>query len=348
MDSINLVITVQEKPYGFYLLGIRYDNFDNVDLGIEAGQGNIRGSGASIRAAFALGNPNELRLGITGTRVFTLPLGYRLDGFLGEDEHDFIYGGIDSTWFVSYGTHYQGGVAEVGYILGKDAFFNIGMKAHHVANEFPPLSVFEPMSDDEWVIGPKLNIEYNDLDDLYLPTMGVVFKGMAFYSSERLLSSDKFLKIQCSLERSYPFNGWLVSHAGIDLGMNLLGTPSWSEYFRTGGESFIGFDKEEFTTRNKAIVKLGLDWRLLNLFDRNDYPLYLECLGNIGTFAQAETVINETDVRLFNWGTGMGLKTKTPIGPARVVLGLGDYGETDRSLQVRFWISVGKDFRYKH
>jgi outer membrane translocation and assembly module TamA len=86
----------------------------------------------------------------------------------------------------------------------------------------------------------------------------------------------------------------------------------------------------------------------LNLFDRYDYPLYLELLGNVGTFAQAETVIYETDVRLFNWGVGVGLKTKTPVGPARLVLGLGDYGETDRSLQFRFMISVGKDFRYQH
>jgi len=348
VDSVDLVIVVQEKPYGFYLLGIRYDNFDNVDLGIEVGQGNIRGSGASVRAAFALGNPNELRLGITGTRVFTLPLGYRLDGFLGEDEHDFVYGGFDSTWYVSYRTRYQGGVAEVGYILGRDAFFNVGMKAQHIHNEFPPLAVFEPMSEDEWVIGPKFSIEYNDLDDPYLPTRGIVCKGMAFYSSERLLASEEFLKIQCSLERSYPFSRWLVFLSGIDLGMNLLGAPSWSEYFRTGGESFIGFDKEEFTTKNKAIVKIGLDWRLLNLFDRYDYPLYLELLGNVGTFAQAETVIKETDVRLFNWGAGVGLKTKTPVGPARLVLGLGDYGETDRSLQFRFWISVGKDFRYQH
>jgi NTE family protein len=348
MDSVDLVIVAQEKPYGFYLLGIRYDNFDNVNLGIEAGQGNIGGSGASVRAAAALGNPNELRLGITGTRVFTLPLGYRLDGFLGEEEHDFIYGGADSTWFVSYRIRYQGGVAEVGYILGKNAFFNIGMKTHHVRNEFPPLAVFDPMCVDEWVIGPKFSIEYNDMDDLYLPTKGIVYKGMIFYSSEQLMASEEFLKIQCSLERSYPFSRWLVFHAGVDLGMNLLGTPCWSEYFRTGGESFIGFDKDEFTTKNKAIAKAGLDWRLLNLFDRYDYPLYLELLGNVGTFAQAETVIKETDVRLFNWGAGIGLKTKTPVGPARLVLGLGDYGETDRSLQLRFWISVGKDFRYQH
>jgi len=40
-----------EKDYGFYYLGVRYDNTDNISLGVEVGQDNLAGSGACVRAA---------------------------------------------------------------------------------------------------------------------------------------------------------------------------------------------------------------------------------------------------------------------------------------------------------
>jgi NTE family protein len=82
-DTVDVTVELVERAYGFYNIGIRYVNSNDVGLGLEAGQGNLFGSGASVRAALHVGDPDEARLGITGTRIFTLPFGYRVDGFWG-------------------------------------------------------------------------------------------------------------------------------------------------------------------------------------------------------------------------------------------------------------------------
>jgi len=167
-DSVDVVIEVQERAYGFYSLGIRYDNADNVVLGLEVGQGNLGGSGASVRAAFDLGNPNEARLGLTGTRLFGLPFGYRLDGFLGSVERSYYEQG---KWRGAYTVGYLGGVAEAGYILGRDAFFNLGLNSYRATYRVP-IDSLKDLLQPEWVIGPSFRLEVNTFRDVDFPTAG--------------------------------------------------------------------------------------------------------------------------------------------------------------------------------
>ena len=345
-DSVDLVIEVEEKAYGFYSLGIRYDNIDNVNIGLEVGQGNLGGSGASIRAAFMLGNPNEYRLGITGTRLFWLPFGYRLDAFWGQVEYP--YYDQDSIQGLQYLLTYRGGVAEAGYILGKNAFFNIGMKAHQVLYEIPPVAVFDTLILSDWIIGPKFNLEFNDLNDLYLPTEGLVYRLSAFYSSEKIAATNDFIKINFTLERVKPMTAWLLYRAGLDVG-TIIGKPSWSEYFHNGGENFVGFVEDEFTTKQRAVVDLGFDLRLFRLFEREDYPVYLQLFSNIGSFEPIDTFFSGVEpMSLMDWGIGAGLKTNTPIGPLRFNFGIGDLGKEDKNTRFNFTFIVGRDFRYTH
>lgn len=221
-DSVDVVIEVQERAYGFYSLGIRYDNADNVVLGLEVGQGNLGGSGASVRAAFDLGNPNEARLGLTGTRLFGLPFGYRLDGFWGSVDRSYYTQG---SWDGIYTVRYQGGVAEAGYILGRDAFLNMGLNSYQASYRVPKRFPKDSLR-AEWVVGPSFRLEANTFHDIDFPTSGMAMKLDALSSVSALKATHQSLRLGYSSEWVMPVSSWLLLRPGLDAGVS-LGELAW-------------------------------------------------------------------------------------------------------------------------
>jgi NTE family protein len=346
-DSVDVVMEVQERAYGFYSLGVRYENHDDIMLGFEVGQGNLDGSGASIRAALDLGIPTEVRLGLTGTNLFRLPFGYRLDGFWGSIDRTYYQ---QSQWRGVYKVRYRGGLAEAGYILGRDAFFSFGMNANQatylVPDGFPKDSVHADRP--EWIIGPMFRLEANTFRDIDFPIEGLGFKLQALSSVAALKGRHQFLRLGCSAERVLPLSSHLLLRPALDVGMS-MGELAWSEQFRTGGTGFIGFEPDEFTSAQRAVVKLGAELRVFHLFGQESNPVYLQLIGNVGTFAPWGEVLRNLDVTTqFHWGAGTGLRANTPIGPIQLLLGAGDFGGRPpvQHAQIAFFLSVGREFRY--
>lgn len=342
-ESVEVTIELEERAYGFYSLGLRYDNVDNVGLGIEAGQGNLFGSGASVRAVVGLGNPNEFRLGLTGTRVFNFPFGYRLDGYWNSIERTYRA----ANWAASYSVEQRGALAEAGYIVGSNAFFNFGVTARQASYRFPPLPFFDSMATrEELVVGPTFRFEFNSFDDLYLPSRGLAYCLSAMYSTPAMKSSRHFLRAEILASRVLRIGSRLLLNCEAEFGL-FLGKPSWAEEFRSGGGNLPGFPKERFTSPHKAVLKLGLDWRLARLFNQDDYSLYVGLFGNVSSFKPLDQVMaGPNRVSLLHWSAGAGLKTNTPIGPFVLTAGPADPGRDRWAFNV--FLSVGRDFRYTH
>ncbi len=353
-ESVDVIVELKERAYGFYLLGIRYDNVDDVGLGIEVGQGNLGGSGASVRGAIQLGNPTEFRLGLTGTRLFTLPFGYRLDGFWASTDHSYS---VDGRWSTDYNTDRRGGVAEAGYILGRNAFFDVGVRVYEALHRFPRLSILDTLPRKEWLAGPVFRLEFNDFNDLQIPTAGLRYGVEAFYAEFRQFDSSgvslregNFLRAEVSLERVLPIGSRLLLRPGWQFGLS-LGEPCWVARFHSGGEELPGFANEEFTSTSKAAFVLELDFRLLDLFHQENYPLYLRFFSALATFQKFDRIPGEADLRsAFDWSVGTGILTNTPIGPFKLEVGIVDFGKPlpDAGRRFNFRLSVGRDFRYSH
>ncbi|MCX6841339.1 MAG: hypothetical protein NTX53_03515 [candidate division WOR-3 bacterium] len=122
-----------------------------------------------------------------------------------------------------------------------------------------------------------------------------------------------------------------------------------AEQFRTGGAGFVGFAPEEFTSAQRAVLKLGADFRLFRLFGQDNYPFYLRALANVGTFEPWGSLLSSSDLpSLFHWGVGTGARTNTPIGPVQLTVGVGDFGRKlpMQPVKVAVYFSVGREFRY--
>jgi NTE family protein len=343
-SAVNMVFELQEQDYGFYNLGIKYDNADNLLLGLAVGQGNLWGSGASVRTLINVGNPREIRLGLTGTRIFRFPFGYRLDLFRGAIDRVYYESG---DWQADYKTDYYGSVAEVGYILGRDAFFNLGFDIRNIQYRLPELPVFDTIPEQEWVIGPTFNLEFNNFDDLQLPTKGTAMCLSMLYSSKALNADHEFLRLDFSLDNYLPISSRLILHPGIDLGIS-FGEITWSHYFFTDPRRLIGFEKEEHTTQQLALLRLGFDYKLFHLLGQENYPFYLQLVSSVATFTKLADLTNSPDfTSQLYWGVGIGARADTPIGPFHLILGAGDHGRfNSEDVELNYHISIGREFRY--
>jgi predicted acylesterase/phospholipase RssA len=341
VDTVAVVFELSEKPYGFYLLGLRYDSYDNVVVGAEIGEGNLWGTGAMARVAGVLGNPNELRLGLTGTKVFNLPFGYRLDWFLGRESRNWWQDGVFSS---SYFVNYNGAVAAAGYILGLNGFFNLGVQGEKVSYAGVVVDSLKP----ELVIGPMFTLEFNNQDDIYLPRRGLRYKLDLFYSWPRLKSGRENLRVDINGEQVVP----LFSFLGLRLFGGLgwaLGDMAFSNYFRNRTE-LVGFAPDEWTSEQRLYLGGGLRFKLLDFSQQGNYPLYLELMANGATFSPPETLVfGENEILdMLHWGVGVGILSNTPLGPAKAVVGLGNFlKKPPHPGGVRVFISLGREFRYQ-
>jgi len=344
-DSVDVIFEIQEKAYGFYLLGVRYDNRDNATLGLEIGRSNVFGRGLCVRAAVNLGDPNEYRFGVSDVRTFGLPLGYQVDLFWNSIDRS-IY--EEGTWLGDHNIDCRGGTAEVGYTLSEQTFANIGIHAYQALYRVPDLPFFDTIPPREWISGPSCNLEFNSYDDLYFPLRGGDYKLEILYAMEKIGAKNDFLRIQFSGDQVLPVTSGILFNAGCDLGIS-TGKLAWAKYFYTGGSNFAGFMAEEFTTPQKAALRIGIDIKLFTIFNSNN-PLFLQLISNIASFETIEELINRDDYPLedFELGFGTGIRVNTPIGPLRIIFGVGNPHRSPRDENIRYSLhfSLGRDFRY--
>jgi predicted acylesterase/phospholipase RssA len=344
-DTVDLIFELEEKDYGFYLLGIRYDNRNNATLGLEIGQSNMFGRGICIRAAACLGDPNEYRIGICDTRTLGLPLGYQVDFFWSSIDRAFYEEGI---WQTEYNTDCRGGIFEVGYNTGTRSFINLGIHAYQALYRIPETTFFDTIPESEWIAGPSFNFELNDYDDIYSPRSGGDYRMEIIYGLKQFGSKNDFLRVEFTGDQLLRLTSGILINSGIHVGGS-IGKLPWEKYFYTGGPNFVGLMSEEVTSDQKLVLRLGLDFKLFTIFGK-DNPLFLQIISNIASYESLEELQQRDSYPLeaFDLGFGVGIRTGTPLGPLRVTFGMANMHREPREDNIRYsaHFSLGRDFRY--
>ena len=344
-DSVDLTFELREKEYGFYLFGVRYDNWDNATLGLEIGQSNVMGRGFSIRGAVTLGEPNEYRIGVSNTRMLGIPLGYTVDAFWNSIDRS-LYD--EGTWLNDYNIDSRGGITEVGYTLNEHTHANIGLQMYQVTYRLPVSSFFDTMPSSEWINAVSSNVAFNNYDDYYFPLRGVDYRSEFLCSIEDLGAGCDFIRLEVSGTGIIPLTNGVLLTTGFDVGAS-IGDMAWAKYFYTGGANFIGLKPEEYTTRQKAVLHLGVDVKTFTLFNDNN-PLLLQFASNIASFEPLGDLFEENDHDLqdYELGFGVGMRANTPIGPFRIMFGVANphRAPVDENIRYALYFSLGRDFRY--
>lgn len=195
---------------------------------------------------------------------------------------------------------------------------------------------------------PTLRLEFNDYDNLTFPTHGSCYRLQAHYSSPGLRAPQDYLRIEMTTQQYSTLSENSILLSGLDIGTT-FGHAPWPLYFRTGGETFVGFSKDEYTTQHKLLARLGFEIRLFDLFGQTENPCYLQLQVHGGYFDRFDRLAGEDDLlAVLHWGAGMGVRANTPIGPVHMLFGFGDFGKPPEYGDIRFnyVITIGREFRY--
>jgi outer membrane protein assembly factor BamA len=345
-DTINLVFELDEMDYGFYYLGLRYDNDNNAAIGIEIGQRNLQGSGIGIRGAITLGDPNEYRVGLTNVQLSMIPVGFRLDCFWNSIDRSYY---VDNSWLADYNVDNRGVLIELGQNIGRDAFFLFGMTAHQSLYRLPALVVFDTIPRSEWTIGPTFGWEINTHDDLHMPSRGFSASIRALYAHEKLSRRPSFLRILGVSRQIAPLTTWLLWNSYLKIGYS-SGELPWSYQFYTGGDDCTGFRTETFTTNNKTLFHAGFDIKILSALGVSEFPLFLQVFVTAVTFVPVTDYYRGYNIDLedFHLCFGTGVRMNTPIGPLCFKVGVADLHvrSAGEDVQSALYMSIGRDFRY--
>ncbi len=344
-DSVDVVVETMEQDYGFYYAGIRYDNADDIGIGIEVGQANLAGSGAAVRTALTIGDPDELRLGLTGTDLFMFPVGYRLDGFLGTVNRSYWVGGHRIGY---YDMEYAGSVADIGYSIGRNAFVNFGFTAARYGySALPDRPFFDSFPDPERAVGPSFILEFNNFNNVSFPQSGINYRLSAFYSAPELGATGRYARISYHDELVHPLPGRLQFRDRFDCDYS-MGEPVLADYLTTGGGDFIGLRPDELTTDKRLLYRIELGYRLFDLFGVRKYPVYIRAIANAGLFdVPSEPTDFDSWADLIRIGAGIGMRTDTPLGPVTLDVGWADLNpRCEDRIRLAVYLSIGREFRY--
>lgn len=345
-DTVVIFFELEEADYGFYYLGLRYDNDNNAAIGIEIGQRNLRGSGIGVRGAITLGDPNEYRAGLTNIQLAMIPVGLRLDCFWNSIDRSYY---ADNVWLTDYNVDNRGVLIELGQNIGHDAFFLAGLTAHQSLYRLPALAVFDTIPTSEWIIGPMFTWEINTHDDLYMPSRGVSAGVTAMYAHEKLGGRTSFLRVRCRSQQLIPLNAWLLWNSRFDIGFSSGDLP-WSYRFYTGGDDCTGYRTETFTTTDKTLIHAGFDVKILSALGTSELPLFLQFFVTAVSFVPVTDYFqrNTIDPDDFHMCFGTGVRMDTPIGPFCIKAGFADLHKrsSNEDIQSALYMSIGRDFRY--
>jgi len=349
-DTVDLVFETREKEFGFYLLGMRYDNYDNVTLGLELGQERLTRGGLGVRGVVNLGEPNEYRLSLTHIDPFVLPFSSHITAYWSSIDRSYY---IDRVWIADYNVDIRGGTIGLSNHVGGNAFVDLEFPVQQSLYRYPADSVFDSLPRQEWSAGPSLKIEVDKQDDPFLPCRGLRVRLQADYGLPGIGDANCFTRIELLISEYIPLNPWIAVFYNVDLGASWGDLP-WSGFFYTGGDNFAGYKPESFTSRNKTQAGLGLAFSLSRLANKKDDAVVLKVEADFASLRRWDNSFGTSDDPLgheFHIGAGPSLIVKTPLGPLQFKIGWANLypqngHELPRSWPTAIFLSLGKDFRY--
>jgi predicted acylesterase/phospholipase RssA len=345
-DSVEIAIEVQERDFGYYLLGLRYDNYDNATIGLEMGIDNIRGSSFGARGIATLGDPAEYRVRIEYLNPqYTRFFGH-IDPYWSSIDRSYYN---DSAWVADYNVDCLGALFEVNCNIGYDTYIGFGVKAHRAMYRFPQLPVFDTLPGDEWIIGPAISIEQNDEAGFNLSTENNFVRFDWQYASPAFRSRTEFVRMALVTDATIPLSGRFSTSAFTYAGVSIGDLP-WSERFHTGGSTFTGYRAEYITSRQKLTATASLNYRILGTAQSQTFSLYLRLLCSGGFISDMTNILDIGDLSSIDThdGYGIGLWMDTPIGPVQLTAGATDpqWGDGITFKTGAIFFSIGRDFRY--
>jgi len=353
----DLVVTVKETKTGQFSFGGGYSSVDNLIGFVQVSQRNFdafnfptfTGGGQKLNVRAELGGVRQNYIvSWTDPWIFGYPLLLGFDVYRTEHDRE-----TDIGYLFNEKRH--GGDIRLGKEFSDNLRGNAMYKIENIDISEVPITAATAIQDEEgdnWLSRLMLGFDYDTRDNRFTPTTGYIV-GATVENVGGPLGGDKdFVKYAVSGSTYYNF---FEKNVVLELS-NSLGfansysdtdkVPVYERYYAGGANTIRGYRERHVSPRDKVTNDpVGGDVRYLGSIEAT-FPL-VEKMIKGAVFFDAGMVwadISEAFTTNLKYGTGAGVRVKTPLGPVKLDYGwpLSDnYGDSKRG---RFYFSMSHGF----
>jgi outer membrane protein insertion porin family len=344
-NTMDIKVTVKEKPTGMFSFGGGYSSVDNAFIVGSISQRNLFGRGQILEAKGQIGgSTNQFNISFTEPWLFDMPLSFGVDVFNWTREYD------------EYDKDSKGGGIRLGYPIFRNTRGYVSYRyeraeIYNIEYYYAPYSISNLEGVNE-TSSTTLSIHYDTTDHPFNPTRGMDHSFSVEYAGGFLGGNIEFTKYRLKMSKYFPLfwhtvgllhaeGGYIQEHDEIDE------IPDY-ELFHLGGiNSLRGFEWEDLSPiEEETGARVGGN-KYVQFNVEFIFPIIRQH-GLVGLFFYDTGVVKEDSIRIqfdeLRESAGYGIRWFSPMGPIRLEHGyiLDPQGNEDRAGRWEF--SIGTMF----
>jgi len=354
-NTMDLKVTVKEKPTGMFSFGGGYSSVDNAFIVGSISQRNLFGRGQILEAKGQIGgSTNQFNISFTEPWLFDMPLSFGIDLFNWTREYD------------EYDKDSKGGGIRLGYPIFRNTrgYISYRYDRAEIYNiEFDAPSTIVALEGVNETSSSTVSIHYDTTDHPFNPTRGMDHSFSVEYAGGILGGDIGFNKYRLKMSKYFPLfwhtvgllhaeGGYVKEHSGEVI-------PDY-ELFHLGGiNSLRGFEWEDLSPEEEIILSYNADGSKNSIITKvggNKYVQFnvefifpiLRQHGLVGLFFYDTGAVYKDNYRIqfddLRESAGYGIRWFSPMGPIRLEHGYILDPVGDESSDGRWEFSIGTMF----
>jgi outer membrane protein insertion porin family len=355
-NTMDVKVTVKEKPTGMFSFGGGYSSVDNAFVVGSISQRNLFGRGQILEAKGQIGgSTNQFNISFTEPWLFDMPLSFGVDVFNWTREYD------------EYDKDSKGGGIRLGYPIFRNTrgYISYRYDRAEIDNlEFDaPYSIVALEGVNE-TSSSTISIHYDTTDHPFNPSRGMDHSFSVEYAGGALGGDIDFTKYRLKMSKYFPLfwytvglihaeGGYVKEHFGKEI-------PDYEKFHLGGINSLRGFEWEDLSPEEKIPLSYYDDGSvqdyILTKVGGNKYVQFnvefifpiLRQHGLVGLFFYDTGAVQKNDFRIqfdeLRESAGYGIRWFSPMGPIRLEHGYILDPQGDESSSGRWEFSIGTMF----
>jgi len=354
-NTMNLKVTVKEKPTGMFSFGGGYSSVDNAFVVGSISQRNLFGRGQILEAKGQVGGTtNQFNISFTEPWLYDMPLSFGIDLFNWTKEYD------------EYDKDSKGGGIRLGYPIFRNTrgYISYRYDRAEIYNlEFDAPSTIVALQGVNETSSSTISIHYDTTDHPFNPSRGMDHSFSIEYAGGLLGGDIGFNKYRLKMSKYFPLiwhtvflvhaeGGYIQEHSDEII-------PDY-ELFHLGGiNSLRGFEWEDLSPEEEIILSYNDDGSKNSVITKvggNKYVQFnaefifpiLRQHGLVGLFFYDTGAVYKDNYRVqfdeLRESAGYGIRWFSPMGPIRLEHGYILDPQGDESSEGRWEFSIGTMF----
>ncbi|MRT93936.1 outer membrane protein assembly factor BamA [Ancylomarina sp. 16SWW S1-10-2] len=339
-DKIPIFIHVKELPRWSLKTGVGYGTEDKIRVSMLLKRLNFLGGGRTliVKGSHSHFNPLDLEVKFIQPNIWTKNMDFILNPFFSREEEDSYEVDRWGTSLTLQKVFTKKTSAYFSYTYGKDKV--------DLTNEELTADDIDIDDLNNTKSGITIGYKKSDINNLFSPTKGFKFSGMATYMGLGFNSELHYYKLMAEVSYYHSLSKKVVFASKLKSGImepthGDLQTPIEDRFLMGGASSLRGWGRHQISPVDEEGNKLGGNSMLESSLELR-FPLFGIFTGvSFMDFGNVWSDSWNLELGDLHYDAGLGLRVKTPVGPIRLDVATPVFKD---KFSAQFFITIGHAF----